>query len=167
MGKSGKKKNNKKNASVRAPHQQHQGPHVKVLNQSIRQQLRERGLLIYDMAADGNCLFRSMWDQLDGTSDTEDHRKLRSVIMDKIEEEKDFFSLFIEDDEPFEDYMRRMRNDGWGGNVEMQACSVLFKCNIRVYQVCMYSSSYDSTGNILYHTRCCAIVGWNAFLDDS
>jgi len=108
-----------------------------------------------------------MWDQLDGTSDTEDHRKLRSVIMDKIEEEKDFFSLFTEDDEPFEDYMRRMRNDGWGGNVEMQACSVLFKCNIRVYQVCMYSSSYDSTGNISYHTRCCAIVGWNAFLDDS
>lgn len=128
-----KTKKKKKNEPVAVSHR-NSGSQKAGNNQSIRQQLQEQGLCVHDIAADGHCLFRSMWDQLDGTSNVQDHRELRSVIVDRIEEDKDFFSLFIEDDEPFEEYIKRMRGDGWGGNVEMQACSVLFKCNIRVYQ---------------------------------
>ena len=128
-----KTKKKKKNEPVAASHH-NSGSQRTGSNQSIRQQLQEQGLFVHDIAADGHCLFRSMWDQLNGTSGVQDHRELRSLIVDRIEQEKDFFSLFIEDDEPFEEYIKRMRGDGWGGNVEMQACSVLFKCNIRVYQ---------------------------------
>lgn len=133
MGKSKSKKQKQKgkkdNAGLSCP-----PSHGHTQKKSIRVQLRELGLYVHDIAADGHCLFRSLWDQLNGTAQIEDHRQLRSVIMNHVEENKEFFSLFIEDDEHFDDYIKRMRGDGWGGNLEMHACSVLFECNIRVYQ---------------------------------
>lgn len=56
---------------------------------------------------DGNCMFRSICDQL--YSDSSRHMEVREKIMDYIEDEKAHFSLFIEDDETFEDYVNRMR----------------------------------------------------------
>lgn len=138
MGRTNKKKKKKNHdpteKSSRGDVRPLAGTKTKVKGLTIREQLREQGLHVHDIAADGHCLFRSLWDQLDGISKTEDHRHLRSVIMDRVEREKEFFSMFIEDDEPFDEYMVRMRDDGWGGNLEMQACSLSFHCNIRIYQ---------------------------------
>lgn len=39
-----------------------------------------------------------------------------------MEENSDFYSLFIEDDMTFNDYLKEMSKDGeWGGNLELSA----------------------------------------------
>jgi len=39
-----------------------------------------------------------------------------------MEQNTDFYSLFIEDDMTFNDYLREMNKDGeWGGNLELSA----------------------------------------------
>lgn len=41
----------------------------------------------------------------------------------------------MEDDEPFDEYCKRMRRDGtWAGNMEVQALSVLRKVNVCIHQ---------------------------------
>lgn len=45
------------------------------------------------------------------------------------------YEPFVEDDEPFESYCRRMRKDGtWAGNMEVQALSMLKQVNICIHQ---------------------------------
>lgn len=64
----------------------------------------------------GNCMFRSLSDQLYGTM--ERHMEIRQRIVDYMVQHSDHFSLFIEDDEPFVDYIARMRTSReWGGCV--------------------------------------------------
>merc|ERR1719498_1177582 len=56
--------------------------------------------------ADGNCLFRSLADQLGG--DEGDHRRRRREICEYIAAHREWFEPFMEDDEPFDDYVARM-----------------------------------------------------------
>ena len=49
------------------------------------------------MGGDGNCLFRSVADQLEGNEKL--HRKYRQDAIDHITAHQDDFSPFIEDDE--------------------------------------------------------------------
>jgi hypothetical protein len=103
---------------------------------------------------DGNCMFRSICDQL--YQDASRHMEVREKIMDYIEEEEAHFSLFIEDDESFEDYVSRMRWESiililfaisaahlsfyrtqseWGGHQELYAASQVLNINIHVHQM--------------------------------
>jgi len=92
------------------------------------------GLTIKYMDGDGNCLFRSVADQLTGNADGM-HMDVRRKVMDYIAAHKDHFSLFIEDDEPFDDYVERMRETReWGGDKELYAASQLFAVNVVVHQ---------------------------------
>ncbi len=44
---------------------------------------------------------------------------------------KEYFEPFIEDDETFDDYMEDMKKEAvWGGNMELQAFSMLFHRNV-------------------------------------
>ena len=70
-------------------------------------ELNKFGLGVKYIDGDGNCLFRSLADQLFG--DTNKHMDIRNIIMNYMISEKDHFSLFIEDDEPFDDYIERMK----------------------------------------------------------
>ena len=46
------------------------------------------------------------------------------------------FRPFVEDDEPWEDYISRMREDGeWGGNLELYAVAQLFRVHIVIHQI--------------------------------
>lgn len=79
-------------------------------------------------------MFRSISDQLYGT--VERHAKVRQKIVNYMFEHGDHFSLFIEDDEPFEDYIDRMGTAReWGGHQELFAASCCFNANIFVYQL--------------------------------
>jgi hypothetical protein len=100
------------------------------------------------IAADGNCLFRSLCDQLHENGDG-NHMRLRSDILDFMTLHKSHFELFWDDEEDasFEDYISRMRGDGaWAGNQELFAASEFLNCEITVH-VCApqegkaYSSS--------------------------
>jgi hypothetical protein len=79
-------------------------------------------------------MFRSISDQLYAT--VERHAEVRQQIVNYMEQHHDHFSLFIEDDELFEDYVVRMRTSGeWGGHQELYAASCCFHANIIVYQL--------------------------------
>lgn len=90
---------------------------------------------IIEMSADGNCLFRSVSDQLHydhGNS----HEEVRSEVCDYMQEmEEDFKSFLVHDEDDddhdaddFESYVHGMRQDGvWGGNLELVAAARLYR----------------------------------------
>jgi len=97
-------------------------------------QLEAIGLAIKDVAGDGNCLFRAMADQM--TGDPNNHSTYRKQICDYIFHNREDFEPFIEDDEPFEAYLTRMRrNATWGGHLEIQACCMLYQVHITIHQL--------------------------------
>eukprot|EP01041_Mallomonas_annulata_P002827 gene2827-5555_t len=96
--------------------------------------LHTMGLRIEYIEGDGNCLFRSIADQLEGISQS--HAVYRKKIVDYISDHDDHFRLFMEDDEPFPEYINRMRKDGeWGGHQELYAASQCLGIDVVVHQV--------------------------------
>eukprot|EP01138_Halocafeteria_seosinensis_P006018 gb/GECG01006151.1/.p1 GENE.gb/GECG01006151.1/~~gb/GECG01006151.1/.p1 ORF type:complete len:346 (+),score=54.55 gb/GECG01006151.1/:1-1038(+) len=101
---------------------------------SIRASLREKGLDLYDVTGDGNCLFRALSHQLYGSEIY--HHDLRSQVVNHVKGNEDDFRPFLEDDEPWERYVRRMYKEGqWAGNIELVAAGQVFKARIVVHQV--------------------------------
>ena len=48
----------------------------------------------------------------------------------------DHFKMFVEDDEPWDDYVERLRTDGeWGGNMELVAAANRYKVHVAVHQL--------------------------------
>ena len=95
--------------------------------------LAEIGLVIKYMDGDGNCLFRSLADQLTGKQDN--HLVFRFKVISYVETHRDHFMLFMEDDEDFDDYVSRMKTTReWGGHQELYAASQTFRVNIVVHQ---------------------------------
>lgn len=79
-------------------------------------------------------MFRSISDQLYGTTDR--HSEVRQKIVNYMSEHDDHFKLFVEDDEPFDDYITRMHTAReWGGHQELFAASCCYNANIFVYQL--------------------------------
>ena len=109
---------------------------------TIRQQLsaNDPPWMVHESAADGNCLFHSLRDQLLALGDKfttklPSHVELRRQIVGFIERNGAFYSLFMEDDEEIGAYVERMREDEtWGGHVEIHACVRLFGVNIKIFQ---------------------------------
>ncbi|CAM9337729.1 unnamed protein product [Hapterophycus canaliculatus] len=97
------------------------------------QQIEQIGCKIKFIEGDGNCLFRSLADQLEGRP--QDHSSIRSKVMDHLERNREVFEPYVEDDESFDDYLERMRRDAeWGGNQELVAASQLYRANVVVHQ---------------------------------
>jgi hypothetical protein len=79
-------------------------------------------------------MFRSISDQLYKTVDR--HAEVRQRIVDYMVQHSDHFSLFIEDDEHFEEYIARMRTSReWGGHQELFAATCCLNISIFVYQL--------------------------------
>lgn len=99
----------------------------------LRSQLRDLGLRIEVMAADGNCFFRALSDQRWG--DDSHHEALRRDVISYMRANRTDFEPFIEDDEKWDTYIARMAEDGtWAGNLELQAASVVCFANLCVHQ---------------------------------
>jgi len=97
-------------------------------------ELLQDGFRIEYIDGDGNCLFRSLSDQLYG--DDKKHIEVRDAIMNYIAANDEHFSLFIEDDESFDDYVNRLRCPGeWGGHQELYAASQVLCVDIHVHQL--------------------------------
>ena len=85
-----------------------------------------------DVDGDGNCMFRSIADFIDGSE--KHHLKYRQMAIDEMRLKNDFYSLFIEDDQTFDEYLRDMANDGeWGGNLELQALTSQLSINFMLH----------------------------------
>lgn len=64
------------------------------------------------------------------------HEEYRMQAVGYIRSHKDDFLPFVEDDEPFDDYLARMSRPGtWGGNLELQALSLVLEVNINIFMM--------------------------------
>uniref|UniRef100_A0A7S4AAF6 OTU domain-containing protein n=1 Tax=Pseudo-nitzschia australis TaxID=44445 RepID=A0A7S4AAF6_9STRA len=123
----------------------------------LRNSLNADGLEIAEMSGDGNCLFRSLSDQLFGDYGKR-HFEVRSAVCDFMEQNEGDFHVFLvfedEDDDnqnkeqhdarDYEDYVANMREQGrWGGNLEVVAAARLSRRNITVYSETLDAFTVD------------------------
>lgn len=107
---------------------------------AFRKNLMAQGSFsINEMAADGNCLFRSLSDQLFGDYGNR-HDVIRQNVCSFLEDNEEEFAVFLlldehdEDVADFDTYVGRMKEDGeWGGNVELVAAARFYRRTITVY----------------------------------
>ena len=106
--------------------------HSSAEEEEFARQIAALGCRVETVQADGNCLFRSLADQLGG--DERAHRRVRDELVAYMRERRDWFELFVEDDEPFLDYVERMGAEReWGGNQELYAATQLYRCHVVVH----------------------------------
>lgn len=119
-----------------------QGPRQIELS-SIKEILQHEGLQIYNIPADGNCLYCAINHQLEVTGrESLNIAKLRKLTASFIRDNKDEFLPFMynEDDgfvdeSQFEKYCKDIANTKvWGGQLELTALSKILKCPIKVIQ---------------------------------
>ena len=73
-------------------------------------QLAAAGLRVNEVDADGNCLFRALADQVEGSA--KHHGKYRDEIVAFMKRDEERFKWFVEDDEDWDDYLARLGRDG-------------------------------------------------------
>ena len=73
-------------------------------------QLAAAGLRVNEVDADGNCLFRALSDQVEGSA--KHHGKYRDEIVAFMRRDEERFKWFVEDDEDWDDYLARLGRDG-------------------------------------------------------
>ncbi|KAJ1889990.1 2-oxoglutarate dehydrogenase E1 component, partial [Coemansia sp. IMI 209127] len=101
----------------------------------LNRALKRNGLYCKEMDGDGNCLFRALADQVDGSPDT--HMRHRQSVCDYMDRNMDEFAPFMdESSRPFGQYVGNMRNHGvYGGNMELVAFARSYLVDIKVYQM--------------------------------
>lgn len=119
----------------------------------LRVQFDQLGLKIIQVAADGNCFFRALADQLEGNEG--EHIKYRNMVVQYILSNRENFEPFIEDEVPFDEYCQSMIKDGtWAGNLELQAASLVFKRNICIHRANYprwYISNFNDRETTMIH----------------
>lgn len=133
-------------------------------SQLLNAQLRELGLYPAHTVGDGNCLFRALSDQLYGTPSN--HLKLRADICNWIEQHKERYAPFVEDERGLEHHLSCMRQQGeymhhiplplltvtylatYGGHLELSAFAHMSKRNVKVIQPgLVYVIEWDAGGD--------------------
>lgn len=104
-------------------------------NQTLELKMAPENAEVVEVGGKGDCLFRSVSDQLYGTP--EHHRYVRQACVDYMRTHKDSFESMIqrsqmaypaEKQRSFEVYLRDMEKQGtWGGEAELAAISRLYK----------------------------------------
>ena len=99
----------------------------------IKKNLEKLHFFIKQIGGDGNCMFRSVSDQVYGNE--EYHYIIREKCMDYLLIERDFFSQFVEGgDKEFDNYINMKKKLGvWGDDVELQAISEIYNRPIEIY----------------------------------
>ena len=102
------------------------------IDEQFKKHLESLGYFIREVEGDGNCLFRSVSEQMEGNENN--YQEYRDKCIDYMKENKDEFAPFIEDDEPIDKYIERMsENKEWGGNLEIYALSKVLEANFYIY----------------------------------
>ncbi|KAI0751989.1 hypothetical protein C8Q74DRAFT_1211507 [Fomes fomentarius] len=116
-------------------------------SQLLNAQLRELGLYPAHTLGDGNCLFRALSDQLYGTPSN--HLKLRADICNWIEQHKERYAPFVEDERGLEHHLSCMRQQAtYGGHLELSAFAHMSKRNVKVIQPgLVYVIEWDAGGD--------------------
>jgi len=96
------------------------------------EKLENIGYYIIVVRGDGNCLFRSVAEQLEGNEDN--YVKYREKCIDYMKNNKEVFVPFLEDSISIDEYIEKISKDGeWGGNLEIYALSMALEVNFCIY----------------------------------
>ncbi|KAK3739770.1 hypothetical protein RRG08_028209 [Elysia crispata] len=119
-----------------------QGPrHVEMVK--IKEMLKQRGLVLHEIPADGNCLYSALSHQLSTRSLDQSTEKLRQQTSEYMRSHRDDFLPFLTHpdsgdaltDEEFEQYCDKTASSPvWGGQVELRALSEVLQLPIEVLQ---------------------------------
>jgi OTU-like cysteine protease len=83
---------------------------------------------------DGSCLFRAVASHQNAFSSPLYGQRAREACVREMAARPDDFSPFCVSNAPFDHYIAEMaRPKTWGGNLEIQAMSVVFKLNFRIF----------------------------------
>ncbi|EFA04273.1 deubiquitinase OTUD6B [Tribolium castaneum] len=119
-----------------------EGPRMTEMN-AIKEVLAKMGLQLFNIPADGNCLYCAVNHQLVSTGrEAYTVPKLRKLTAEFMKENKEEFLPFMynESDETvseeyFESYCKEVATTKlWGGQLELRALSNVLKCPIKVIQ---------------------------------
>ncbi|OQR70769.1 OTU domain-containing protein 6B-like [Tropilaelaps mercedesae] len=113
-----------------------EGPRA-IENQLIKDKLAKQGMSIYDIAADGNCLFSAIAHQLKSRYDLSiPVMEVRRRCVQHLRRNREEFEPFLDGPEDFDEYCSKMETDQsrWGGNLELRAISQEMQLQISVYQ---------------------------------
>lgn len=125
-------KNKKKDKNENRKKRKKERKQKEDMDEKFKKSLEEIGYFIREVEGDGNCLFRSVSEQVEGNENS--HIEYREKCVNYMKDHKEIFEPFIEDDEPFDDYIKRMSKDReWGGNLEIYALSMLLEANFYIY----------------------------------
>ena len=114
------------------------------IDEKIKNELESLGYYVVEVKGDGNCLFRSVSEQIEG--DENNYKQYRERCVDYIIQNKDDFVPFLDEDEPFDNYIEKISKDGeWGGNLELYALSMALEANFCIY---------------IYNQPCYVIKNW-------
>lgn len=111
----------------------------------IKNILKSRGLMLYPIPSDGDCLYNATKHQLFVTGRTPviDTPKLRQITADYIQENKELLIFYMSNpatgdcltDDEFTEYCESIRKTStWGGQIEIKALSNALKVPIEVLQ---------------------------------
>ena len=101
-------------------------------DEKFKKHLETLGYFIREVGGDGNCLFRSVSEQIEGNENN--YQEYREKCINYMNENKDVFAPFIEDDVPLDKYIEKMSQNGeWGGNLEIYALSMALEANFYIY----------------------------------
>lgn len=105
--------------------------------EKIEKKLRQKGLALLDVPADGDCLFHALADQLKRVGTEKTDGEIRSEVVEYIREHKDEYVGFMDNDKGakgVEAYCEKMSKKGcWGGDIEINAAANVYKCSITVF----------------------------------
>ncbi|GJQ69896.1 hypothetical protein Trydic_g22439 [Trypoxylus dichotomus] len=119
-----------------------QGPRI-LESTAIKDILKSNNMEIFNIPADGNCLYCAVNHQLEITGrETSTVSKLRKVTAEFMRQHKEDFLPFMYndseepvDDKQFESYCKDVATTKlWGGQLELKALSNVLKCPIKVIQ---------------------------------
>nr|KAI8761933.1 OTU domain-containing protein 6B-like [Biomphalaria glabrata] len=109
----------------------------------IKAILKERGLALYEIAADGNCLYNAINHQLSSRNIQSTNEELRKKTADYMRSHRDDFLPFLTNpdtgdmltEEEFESYCHKTAHSPmWGGQVELRALSEVLQTPVEVLQ---------------------------------
>lgn len=119
-----------------------EGPRVLELN-AIKELLKNIGLDLFNIPADGNCLYCAVKHQLEVTGrEVIDVKTLRKLTANFMRDHKDDFIPFMHsdsdeaiDENQFYDYCKSVESTKlWGSQLELRALSNILECPIKIIQ---------------------------------
>ena len=112
--------------------------------QNIKAVIKAEGMSVKKMLGDGNCLFRSLSDQIYNDSGA-NHKLVRKKVCNQLSiNTESIREFFTEDDVNISEYIEKMKEDKvWGGNPEIAAAAKHYGRTITIFQDGFDNSRYS------------------------